>query len=354
MTSDVRIAAGSSGNAGPAVPGQPVADPADWRGNELDQQSGWRLQFDAQEIADLQETSRTIRRRIGNDPNGLIGLPQEMFPLGAFAPKLQTIMATLTSGAGIVLLRGLPLDDMDPIDAAIIYWGIGRHMGEAVANNPDGDLLGHVTDLGKDYNDPNTRGYQTNVTMDYHCDQSSLVGLLCVETAKAGGTSIVASSVAVYNAMLEQRPDLVAELMQPLCWTKHGEADPGADPFYRSPVFNFLGGRLCTSLGPMHIFKGHDLPGAPDLTEIQREAIDFAATLAAEIRYEMVLEKGDIQFANNFTIVHTRTEYEDWPGRKRLLWRLWLINDAIRPPTDYTLQWRNGAALKQTEGRIVL
>ena len=244
--------------------GEPVIDPADWRGAELEQQEGWRQAFSDAEVSDLLRMSQSVRARIGDDPNRLIDVPKDDLDLGCFAPKHAEILETLTSGAGVALLRGLPIDEMDPLDAAIIFWGIGRHMGEAVANNPDGDLIGHVTDLGKDYRDPNVRGYQTNVTMDYHCDQSSIVGLLCVETAKSGGTSMVASSVAIYNAMLEQRPDLVAELMQPLYWTKHGEADPGAAPFYQSPVFNFLGGQLCTSFGPMHIFKGHDLPGAPD------------------------------------------------------------------------------------------
>jgi len=334
--------------------GEPVTDPADWRGAELEQQEGWRQTFSDAELSDLLRMSRSVRERIGDDPNRLIDVPKDDLDLGCFAPKHAEILETLTSGAGVALLRGLPIDEMDPLDAAIVYWGIGRHMGQAVANNPDGDLIGHVTDLGKDYRDPNVRGYQTGVTMDYHCDQSSIVGLLCMETAQSGGTSMVASSVAIYNAMLAQRPDLVDVLTESLYWTKHGEADPGEAPWYRSPVFNFLDGRLCTSLGPMHIMKGHDLPGAPALTVEQREAIDLAAELASDMRYEMTLKKGDIQFANNFTIVHTRDEYVEWPGRKRLLWRLWLVNDDIRPPTDYALQWRNGASIAQTQGRIVL
>lgn len=337
-----------------ASPGRPVADPADWRGPELDRHPAWRQRFEARDIADLLAMSRAIRERIGDDPDGLTGLPREAFDLGAFAPKLRTIRDTLASGPGVVLLRGLPLDQMERLDAAIIYWAIGRHMGDAVVNNPDGDLIGHVTDLGKDYSDPNVRGYQTSTTMDFHCDQSTIVGLLCVETAKTGGTSMVASSVAIYNAMLAQRPDLVAVLEQPYYWTKHGEADPDDAPWYQSPVFNFLDGKLCTSLGPMHMIKGHALPGAPEMTDLQREAIDLAALLAADMRYEMVLKKGDIQFANNFVIVHTRDEYEEWPGRKRLLWRLWLVNDDVRPPTDYALQWRNGAAVAETRGRIRL
>ena len=38
----------------------------------------------------------------------------------------------------------------------------------------------------------------------------------------------------------------------------------------------------------------------------------------------MALEPGDIQLLSNHTIVHARTAYEDDPGRKRHLLRLWL------------------------------
>jgi len=31
-----------------------------------------------------------------------------------------------------------------------------------VSQNSEGHLLGHVKDLGKDYNDPQVRGYQTH------------------------------------------------------------------------------------------------------------------------------------------------------------------------------------------------
>ena len=40
----------------------------------------------------------------------------------------------------------------------------------------------------------------------------------------------------------------------------------------------------------------------------------------------MDLEPGDIQWLSNHTVMHARTEYEDWPEpqRKRHLLRLWL------------------------------
>ena len=341
---------------GVARPGQPVTDPSEWRGSELAARTGWFLHLEEGEIRDLIGMCRTVRAVVGDDPNRLIDLPPDGFQLGRFAERLAHIRRELKDGVGVVMLRGLPVADMEPIDAAIAYWAIGCQFGNPMSNNPQGDLIGHVTDLGKDYRDPEVRGYQTRAEMDYHCDQCTIVGLLCLRTAKSGGTSKIASSVAVYNDLLARRPDLVPELMKPMCWSKHGEVEAGESAHYESPVFNFLEGYLCTSFGPTHILKGHDLPGTPPLTDAQLEAIHLAESLAEKHRYEVDFEVGDIQFLNNSVLLHTRNEYEDWPEkeRKRLLWRLWLVADGVRPPTGHALQWQRGVRVANTADRIRL
>ena len=53
--------------------------------------------------------------------------------------------------------------------------------------------------------------------MDYHCDQTDAVALLCIRTAKSGGTSKVASSVRLRSEVLRRRPDLHAVLTRPFC-----------------------------------------------------------------------------------------------------------------------------------------
>jgi hypothetical protein len=340
----------------PAQPGLPVLDPADWRASDLDANRRWVFELERRDRDDLLKAAASVRRVIGDDPNALLGVPAERFCFGAFEEKFRALRSELEDGLGIALLRGLPLADMDPLDAAAIYWGIGRHLGEACSNNPEGDMLGHVTDLGKTQKDPRSRGYQTREEMDYHCDQSTVVGLLCVRSAQSGGISKVASSVALYNEMLRRSPQSVRALMTPFCWTKHGEMNEGERGYYESPVFNFIGGRLCTAFGPTHIRKGHALPGAPAMADEQREALALAEAIAEEQHHAMALEPGDMQFLNNLVTVHTRTEYTDSPdpAKKRLLWRLWLINPQIRPLTPYIRQWADGVRLHSTVARIAL
>ncbi|MEZ5738489.1 MAG: TauD/TfdA family dioxygenase [Burkholderiaceae bacterium] len=117
-----------------------------------------------------------------------------------------------------------------------------------------------------------------------------------------------------------------------------------------------LDGRLCTSFGPKHIEKGHKLPGAPALTSEQKAAIALAEQIAEAQHHAMQLRRGDIQLLNNFTVLHTRTAYVDWPepARRRLLYRLWLSAPDIRPATEYVKEWEAGILLNGTRERIVL
>lgn len=324
-----------------------IKDPADWSGEAFGQCGGWRYDLSMAEIDGLRAMADMILPKLGQDPNRLLSLEKEAFDLGPFTARLGEIYNGLKSGLGIALIRGLPVAQMEMIEIATIYWGIGRHLGTATPNNPEGDMLGHITDLGKTQADANSRGYQTRETMDYHCDQCDLVGLICLRAAKSGGVSMVASSVAMYNELLRRNPEYAEALTAPLCWSKHGEYAPGEDPFYTSPVFNFFGETLCTSFGPKHILKGHDLPQAPDLTDLQRDALRVAEEIAHELRFDMVLEPGDMQFANNYVALHTRSEFHDHddPAQKRLLWRLWLMNEDLRPRTAYAMQWHGGVSL---------
>jgi hypothetical protein len=338
------------------VLGEPIIDPSIWKKKDLTSSKEWLYRLSGSEIKSLLRMANQYRRKFGDDPNALLKTTKSDFNLGAFGKTLFDIYNQLKDGIGIILLRGLPMDDIKLIDAAAIYWGIGRHLGDAMSNNTDGDMLGHIRDEGRDFNDPNHRGYQTNVTMDYHCDQTDIVGLLCIRGAKSGGLSKVVSSIAVYNELLTQRPDLIEVLAKPFYWTKHSEMNSDEKPYYESPIFNILDGKLCIAFGPKHMEKGHMLPGTPEMTTKQIQGIRLMEQICEDNHFAMSLEPGDIQFANNSVILHTRENFEDWPEleRRRQLWRLWLVQPEIRQATPYILQWRNGVHLKGTKLKVTL
>ena len=64
-------------------------------------------------------------------------------------------------------------------------------------------------------------------------------GLLCLKTAKEGGHSQWASSGAIHNEMLRQRPELYGELLQPMYVDRKNEIPAGKLPWYQMPVYNF-------------------------------------------------------------------------------------------------------------------
>ena len=334
----------------------PVKDRSTWTGSELPARKDWQYLLEAPEIDALKQMAANIRPLLSGDPNRLLSLPKDRFNVGSLLSKLQQVYTGLKKGSGIALIKGLPIHELDPIEVAIIYWGIGLQLGQATPNNPEGDMFGHITDLGKTQKDPNSRGYQTREAMDYHCDQSDIVGLMCIRTAKSGGVSKVASSIAMFNELIRTHPEHAAALTQPLYWSKHGEYAEGEQPYYTSPVFNFLDGKLCISFGPKHIEKGHDLPGVPPLTGLQREAIRIAEEIADQQCFDMVLEPGDMQFLNNYVMLNTRSAYEDHdnPAQKRLLWRLWLMNADLRPRTGYTKNFQHGVQLSTQRNQIRL
>ena len=333
-----------------------VTDPADWTGAEFEARTDWLFEATGAETAHLVDMARAAAARLDGDPDRLLAASRADFDLGPLAGRLDAMLASLRDGPGVALYRGLPMDDLTPLEAAAAYWAMGLQLGIAQSNNPEGDMIGHVLDAGREYGHPRHRGYQTAATMDYHCDQTDAVALLCIHTAKSGGRSKIVSSVRLYNEVRRLRPDLLDELTRPFCWTKHGETSPGEKPWFESPVFNFRDGRLSTAFGPQHIMKGHLLPEAPDMTPRQSEAIDFVSELAEEHHAGMDFRRGDIQILNNYTIVHTRTAFEDWPEpeRKRVLWRLGLRIADFRARTPYSTQWARGVSPEGTRHRIRL
>ena len=124
----------------------------------------------------------------------------EDFPLTTFGAQLNAWGDELESGRGFILVRGVPIERFDDEAIDILYYGLGLHMGVPVRQNPAGDLIGRVMNVG-DLEDRQTRVYETNAYLPYHTDPSDMVGLLCIRQAKTGGISSLIASGTLYNEM---------------------------------------------------------------------------------------------------------------------------------------------------------
>lgn len=312
-----------------SVPMEPIVDPAGWTAAELAADDSWIYQLSAAECDEIASAVEAV------EAQGLAikDVCKDDFVLPSVASSLARLRDELLNGRGFVLIRGLPVAGMTRAQAAIAYWGLGSHFGRAVSQNNKGHLLGHVKDLGGDYNDANTRGYLTSAHMGFHSDRCDYVGLLCLQPARSGGESRIVSAVTLYNEILAQRPDLMEELVKDYCWSWVGEPPPGALPYYKMPVFSFENGYVCVRGVSTQIFKSQGMDGVPDFTERQIEALNFYKTVVDEIAFDMEFRQGDIQILHNHVTLHSRRGFTDWaePERKRHLLRLWLYDDDGRP-----------------------
>jgi hypothetical protein len=224
--------------------------------------------------------------------------------------------------------------------------GIGRHMGSLRSSNGKGHLLGHVRDQGAKV-EAGARFYQTNKKLDYHTDSADIVGLLCLQKAKQGGESFIASSMAVYNELVKRRPDLIPAMFTPYPTDRRGEVPEGRDPWFEIPIFNWYHGELsCVYLRHYIEEAQRRFPNAPRLTQEQVEVMDLIDAILQEPGFalQMAFEPGDIQLLHNHQILHSRNDFENWPEpeRHRHLLRLWIAPPSGRPLPDYfASRWGN-------------
>ena len=98
---------------------------------------------------------------LASGPGRPAPLDAASFVLPLLAPRLARIRAEVLRGRGFVLLRGLPVRRWPERLSELAFIGLGAHLGAALSQNAQGDLLGHVRDLGLRSSDPQVRIYQT-------------------------------------------------------------------------------------------------------------------------------------------------------------------------------------------------
>jgi len=306
----------------------PVGGAAAWRRSDVADPALWRTALTEAQVDELRravEHARNTGRALGE-------LRAADFPLPTLAREVARWRGEIQSGRGFQVITGVPVHEWSEADASICFWCLGLHMGRPGAQNPQGDLLGHVRDTGDDARDPFVRLYRTAANIAYHCDAADVVGLLCLHGARRGGASRIVSSVAVYDELVRRRPDLVARLYQPFLLDVRNEDASGALRYLPIPPCRFADGRLRTFYHSDYFRSVVRHADVPAFSDDERELLDLYEAIASQPDFYLDMEfaPGDIQWLSNHTILHARTAYEDYPEpeRKRHLLRLWLSIDA--------------------------
>lgn len=307
-----------------------IQGPSAWYGPALLRQTDWIYHLSEPEILEVEAAVNGLASASDN----LSNISPDDFPLPTFGSQLQSLLGEVLDGRGFVLLRRLPVERWSSRQTAIAFLGIGSHLGSLRPQNADGHLLGHVKDLGRSSSDPNVRIYQTRERQTFHTDSCDVVGLLCLSTAKSGGLSSLVSSITIFNEMRRRRPDLARVLFEPIETDRRGEVAEGEKPYFTIPVFNWHAGLLSAIYQRQYIESACRFPEVQPLAPAQVEALDLLDELAndPQLHLMMELQRGDMQFVHNHTILHDRTAFEDWPEpeRKRHLLRLWLAPQSAR------------------------
>ncbi|WP_430423102.1 TauD/TfdA family dioxygenase [Phenylobacterium sp.] len=302
----------------------PLTSPDAWRGCDLQSRTDWQYVFTPTDIDEL----LSAIAHTGDKP--MHDWTRDDLPLPMLAPRIAEWMAELDRGRGFLLLRGFPVQDHSEDTCTRVYWALGRHMGRAISQNTDGDLIGHIRDTGADPAAYGVRLYKTRAEQDFHTDGADVIGLFCLQAAKSGGVSRIVSSPAIYNRLLAERPDLAPVLFGPFPFDTQGQHKPGARPWFDLPLCRYADDRLRTFFIPWYIRESQQHAEAPRLTRAQEEAVAFIERTANDpsLYLDMDFQPGDMQFLKNAAVLHKRTEYEDWddPAQKRHLLRLWLVD----------------------------
>jgi hypothetical protein len=305
---------------------------------------------------DIGEVERAVRE-LEKSQIDLARITANDVLLTNLASRLNSILDEVLNGRGFVLIRALPVERWTRRQAAIAFLIIGAQLGNLRMQNAEGHLLGHVRDLGRSSDDPNTRIYQTRERQTHHTDSCDVVGLLCLQAAKSGGLSSLVSSTTIFNEMRRRRPDLLRVLMEPIETDRRGEVPEDGKPYFKIPVFNYHDGLVSAIYQRQYIESARRFPGVAPLTPIQIEALDLFDELANDpnLNLMMELQPGDIQLVHNHTILHDRTAFEDYhePERKRHLLRLWLAPQIARPLPEVYAE-RFGSITPGDRGGVVV
>ena len=297
-----------------------LAGPDVWTGAEMARRTDWIWRWRSEELAELLDVARTVLA--AGQPLERVRLAD--VPLPVTAPRLAAVARELESGSGLVTLRGLPEDVPAELLRAAL-WAIGLHLGMPVSQSKFGELLGEVKDTGEKLGLPGSRGYRTGGALRFHTDRCDAVALLCVHQSISGGDSLLVSTPALHNAMLQRRPDLLQLLFEPWFHSRQQEQRPGERPWHHTPIFAVHESRFTSQYSRSYVESAQRYPEVPRLTATQNEALDLLAELADSLALRTRMEPGDIQLLNNHVTYHARTAFVDRDlAEKRLLYRLWL------------------------------
>lgn len=311
---------------------EPVTDESVWTGAELEADRSWEYVLTDAHRAELDAALISAK----NASIVVPALTKEAFPLPMLSPIAERVADDLKNGRGFALLRRFPVEGYDHSDIELMYWGFCSHIGTGITQNSEAGFIHYVTD-GALRPSQGKRGVGFPKESKLHVDLMDIVSLLCVRQAPDDPPSRVASTAAIYNVVLDRRPDSLPRLYEGFEWGRMDENGPGetATSGYKVPFFSEKNGVVSCQYNRAWIRNGL-LRKGEEMSEADSALLDFVDSVADEVRLEFPFQQGDVQFCNNYTVLHGRAAHAVVPeeARKRVLMRIWLDMPDVRAFAD--------------------
>lgn len=245
------------------------------------------------------------------------------------AALAESMRAELLDGAGFVVLDRFPVKRYSVDQNRQLAGLVGNLIAPLMAQDRHGTFLYDVLDDGPNSNA--VRRSKTNWEQPFHTDGGWLqpppafIGLFCIQPAMSGGSSQLASLPVALTRLADQGVD-VSRLREPLYWNRMAEHAAGDLPYSYLPVLEAQSPAICFRYYVDYVKTGYALAGhnaMPREIAVLFEQIDQA--LADTAIQPFSLRAGQLQYVNNWLLVHARGRFDDSQigDRGRHLVRIW-------------------------------
>ncbi len=289
-----------------------------WKGKEISGQPDWQIDLTENHIKEINELIS------GNGQKN-----------SSITQLFEDARETLENGPGVVLIRNCPVHDLNEGEAKKLFLILASLIGTLVSQSSEGELIFSVRDSGYKEDDPRSRGPNTRKKLSFHSDRCDVIGFLCLKQAMSGGENQIVSSIAIHNHLVENEPGLIKYLYEPFYYKRHNVDTGNELPYCRQPIFSVTESKFACNLLRVLIDRAYAMPELPDMSEEQKRALDAIEETASltEMHFNFRQRPGDILFLNNWTTLHRRSEFIDFPEpeKKRHILRAWISPPNNRP-----------------------
>ena len=137
----------------PTMPLKTIEGPAAWRGVDFRNRDDFACQLSDADITEIETAVQAVIQ--GGVAH--IAIDRDNFHLPRLGNRfLRMRDEVLLRGRGFIVVRGLPVVRYSMEQAAAAFLGIGAYFGRPVSQNGKGHILGHVKDLGRTIDRPDS------------------------------------------------------------------------------------------------------------------------------------------------------------------------------------------------------